>query len=155
VLIHEAIAASFLPRMAARLQKLGVELRGDDAARRIVPGLHTATEEDWTTEYLDLILTVRIVPSAKAAVEHINRYGSHHSDAIVTSSDKAQTMFTDEVDSACVYVNASTRFTDGGEFGMGAEIGISTDKFHARGPVGIEGLTSLKYVVLGEGEVRI
>jgi glutamate-5-semialdehyde dehydrogenase len=154
VLIHEAIAAAFLPRMAARLQTRGVELRGDEAARRIVPSIHTAAEADWTAEYLDLILAVRIVPSAKAAVEHINRYGSHHSDAIVTASDTAQTMFTDEVDSATVYVNASTRFTDGGEFGMGAEIGISTDKLHARGPMGLEELTTYKYVIHGTGQVR-
>ena len=154
VLIHEAIAASFLPRMADRLQKRGVELRGDAAARRIVPALHTAEEADWTAEYLDLILAIRIVPSIKAAVEHINRYGSHHSDAIVAAAAAAQKIFTDEVDSACVYVNASTRFTDGGEFGMGAEIGISTDKLHARGPMGLEELTTYKYMVFGNGQVR-
>ena len=154
VLIHEAIAAAFLPRMAERLQARGVELRGDEAARRIVPAIKAATEEDWTKEYLDLILAVRIVPSAKAAVEHINRYGSHHSDAVVAASATAQKIFTDEVDSACVYVNASTRFTDGGEFGMGAEIGISTDKLHARGPMGLEELTTYKYVIHGAGQVR-
>ena len=154
VLIHEAIAAAFLPRMAKRLQARGVELRGDDAARRIVPVIKAATAEDWTTEYLDLILAVRIVPSVKAAVEHINRYGSHHSDAIVAASATAHKIFTDEVDSACVYVNASTRFTDGGEFGMGAEIGISTDKLHARGPMGLEELTTYKYVIHGTGQVR-
>ncbi|MFH1477539.1 MAG: glutamate-5-semialdehyde dehydrogenase [Verrucomicrobiota bacterium] len=154
VLIHEAIAAVFLPRMATHLQARGVELRGDAAARRIVPALRTATEEDWTTEYLDLILAVRIVPSVKAAVEHINRYSSHHSDTIVAASDTAQKIFTNEVDSACVYVNASTRFTDGGEFGMGAEIGISTDKLHARGPMGLEELTTYKYVIHGTGQVR-
>jgi len=155
VLIHEAVAAAFLPRMAERLQARGVELRGDEAARRIVPAIKAATEEDWTAEYLDLILAVRIVPSVKAAVEHINRYGSHHSDAIVAASATAQKIFTNEVDSACVYVNASTRFTDGGEFGMGAEIGISTDKLHARGPMGLEELTTYKYVIHGAGQVRM
>jgi len=155
VLIHEAIAASFLPRMAERLQARGMELRGDEAARRIVPAIKAATAEDWTAEYLDLILAIRIVPTAKAAVEHINRYGSHHSDAIVAASTAAQKIFTNEVDSACVYVNASTRFTDGGEFGMGAEIGISTDKLHARGPMGLEELTTYKYVIHGAGQVRM
>jgi glutamate-5-semialdehyde dehydrogenase len=154
VLIHEAIAAVFLPRMAERLQARGVELRGDEAARQIVPAIKAASEADWTTEYLDLILAVRIVSSAKAAVEHINRYSSHHSDAIVAASAKTQKTFTDEVDSACVYANASTRFTDGGEFGMGAEIGISTDKLHARGPMGLEELTTYKYVIHGTGQVR-
>jgi glutamate-5-semialdehyde dehydrogenase len=141
--------------MAKLLQARGVELRGDEAARRIVPAIRAATEEDWTTEYLDLILAVRIVPSVKAAAEHINRYGSHHSDAIVAASAAAQKIFTDEVDSATVYVNASTRFTDGGEFGMGAEIGISTDKLHARGPMGLEELTTYKYVIHGTGQVRV
>jgi len=155
VLIHETIAAAFLPRMAKRLQARGVQLRGDEAAQRIVPTINAASEDDWTAEYLDLILTVRIVPSVKAAVEHINLYGSHHSDAIVAASDTAQKIFTDEVDSACVYVNASTRFTDGGEFGMGAEIGISTDKLHARGPMGLEELTTYKYVIHGAGQVRM
>ncbi|MBI2440014.1 MAG: glutamate-5-semialdehyde dehydrogenase [Lentisphaerae bacterium] len=154
VLIHEAIAATFLPRMAEKLLARGVELRGDEAARRIVPNMRAATETDWTQEYLDLILTVGIVPSVKAAVEHINRYGSRHSDAIVASSEAAQTLFTEEVDSAAVYVNASTRFTDGGEFGLGAEIGISTDKLHARGPMALEELTTYKYVIHGAGQVR-
>ncbi|MDD5677413.1 MAG: glutamate-5-semialdehyde dehydrogenase [Kiritimatiellae bacterium] len=154
VLIHEAIAGSFLPRMVERLQARGVELRGDEAARRIVATIKATTEEDWTAEYLGLILTIGIVPSAKAAVEHINRYSSHHSDAIIAASATAQKIFTDEVDSACVYVNASTRFTDGREFGMGAEIGISTDKLHARGPMGLEELTTYKYVIHGTGQVR-
>lgn len=154
VLIHQAIAGTFLPRMAERLQARSVELRGDEAARQLVPSIHPATEADWTAEYLDLILTVGIVASVQAAVEHINRYGSHHSDAIVASSASAQTLFTDEVDSATVYVNASTRFTDGGEFGLGAEIGISTDKLHARGPMSLEELTTYKYVIRGTGQVR-
>jgi glutamate-5-semialdehyde dehydrogenase len=154
LLIHEKIAPQWLPVIAAELQRRGVELRGDAAARAIVPGIHPAAEEDWYAEYLDLILTVGIVPSVKAAVDHINRFGSHHSDAIVAQSEEAQQLFTREVDSAAVYVNASTRFTDGGEFGMGAEIGISTDKLHARGPMGLEELTTYKYVIYGKGQVR-
>ena len=154
VLINEKIAATFLPRMAEMLAARKVELRGDDAARAIVPSVKAATEEDWYAEYLDLILTVKVVPNVKAAVDHINRYGSRHSDAIVAENEEAQTLFTQEVDSATVYVNASTRFTDGGEFGMGAEIGISTDKLHARGPMGLEELTTYKYVILGNGQIR-
>jgi glutamate-5-semialdehyde dehydrogenase len=132
----------------------GVELRGDAAAKRIVPQMKDAAPEDWDTEYLDLILTVGVVPSAAAAVGHINLHGSRHSDAIVAESEAAQKLFADQVDSAAVYVNASTRFTDGGEFGMGAEIGISTDKLHARGPMGLEELTTYKYVIHGSGQVR-
>lgn len=154
VLVHEKIAPSFLPRMAERLTELGVELRSDDAGRALVPTMKPATEEDWTAEYLALILAIKVVPHVKAAIAHINRYGSHHSDAIVTESARNARMFTQEVDSAVVYVNASTRFTDGGEFGMGAEIGISTDKLHARGPMGLEELTTYKYVVMGTGQVR-
>ena len=154
VLVSEKIAATFLPRMAELLQARKVELRGDAAACRIVSGMKPATEEDWQAEYLDLILTVGVVADAQAAVDHINRFGSHHSDAIVAESEAAQKLFTQEVDSAAVYVNASTRFTDGGEFGMGAEIGISTDKLHARGPMGLEELTTYKFVVLGNGQVR-
>jgi glutamate-5-semialdehyde dehydrogenase len=141
--------------VAQRLgQQLHVELRGDEEARAIAPGMKTATEEDWSAEYLDLILAVRVVPDVKAAIEHINRYGSNHSDTIVSASQDAQKHFTQDVQSAVVYVNASTRFTDGGEFGMGAEIGISTDKLHARGPMGLEELTTYKYVIHGDGQVR-
>lgn len=154
ILIHEKIAKEFLPRLTDRLGKLGVEFRGDAAARAIVPGIKAATENDWYAEYLDLILAVRIVPSVKDAISHINKYGSRHSDAIITEDEKAKEMFTQEVDSATVYVNASTRFTDGGEFGMGAEIGISTDKIHARGPMGLEELTTYKYVIFGSGQTR-
>jgi len=154
LLVHEKIADVFLPVMAERFKALGVELRGDEAARRLVPWIKAATEEDWYAEYLDLILTVKIVPSAKAAVNHINTYGSKHSDAIIAESESAQKLFTSEVDSAAVFVNASTRFTDGGEFGMGAEIGISTDKIHARGPMGLEELTSYKYIIEGRGQIR-
>ncbi len=154
LLVHSRIAAAFLPQAARRLEELGVELRGDAASRDFVPSIKPATEDDWYTEYLALILTVRIVPSIEAAIEHINHYGSRHSDAIVTESKASARLFTQEVDSAAVYVNASTRFTDGGEFGMGAEIGISTDKLHARGPMGLEELTTYKYVVTGQGQVR-
>jgi glutamate-5-semialdehyde dehydrogenase len=155
LLVHRDIAAAFLPMVAQRLgQQLHVELRGDEEARAIAPGMKTATEEDWYAEYLDLILAVRVVPDVKAAIEHINRYGSNHSDTIVSASQDAQKHFTQDVQSAVVYVNASTRFTDGGEFGMGAEIGISTDKLHARGPMGLEELTTYKYVIHGDGQVR-
>jgi len=155
LLVHEAVAGAFLPKLAARLGgELKVELRGDDASRALVPSMKPATEEDWTAEYLDLILAVRVVSSAKAAIEHINKYGSNHSDAIIADSPEAQKEFTHEVGSAAVYVNASTRFTDGAEFGMGAEIGISTDKLHARGPMGLEELTTYKYVIAGDGQIR-
>jgi len=154
LLVHEKIAAGFLPKMAARYAKYGVRLRGCPAARRILPNIEEATEEDWTTEYLDLVLSVRVVASVREAVDHINRYGSRHSDAIVTESEAAAKAFTREVDSAAVYVNASTRFTDGGEFGMGAEIGISTDKIHARGPMALEELTTYKYIIHGSGQIR-
>ncbi len=154
VLVHEKIAAQFLPQLAARLTARKVELRGSEAARAIVPAMKPATEEDWSAEYLDLILTVGVVKDVHAAAAHINHYGSHHSDAIVAADEAAQKAFAGEVDSATVYVNASTRFTDGGEFGMGAEIGISTDKLHARGPMALEELTTYKYVIWGRGQVR-
>jgi len=154
LLVDEAIAESFLPRCAQLLRSRGVELRGCERSRQIVPDMQPATEEDWYAEYCDLILAIRVVPGIDEAIRHIETYGSHHSDAIVTSDPVAACRFTEEVDSAAVYVNASTRFTDGGEFGMGAEIGISTDKIHARGPMGLEELTSYKYVVLGTGQIR-
>jgi glutamate-5-semialdehyde dehydrogenase len=154
LLVHAAIAKEFLPRAAAMLIQRGVELRGDEAARASVPAMAPATEEDWYAEYLALILAVRVVPSVQAAIDHINRYGSRHSDAIVTASDAAARAFAAQVDSSAVFVNTSTRFNDGGEFGMGAEIGISTDKLHARGPMGLEELTTYKYIVHGSGQVR-
>jgi glutamate-5-semialdehyde dehydrogenase len=155
LLIHQDVAHTFLPMVARRLgAELKVELRGDEAARAIVPSMRSATEADWYAEYLDLILAVRVVSSIQEAIEHINRYGSNHSDTIVSNSPEAQKSFTQDVGSAVVYVNASTRFTDGGEFGMGAEIGISTDKLHARGPMGLEELTTYKYLVHGNGQVR-
>ena len=131
-----------------------VELRGDEEVRRIIPGVKAATEEDYYTEYMDLILAVRVVDGVKAAVDHVNRYGSHHSDGILSRDAENIRYFQTYVDSAVVYANASTRFTDGGEFGMGAEIGISTDKLHARGPMGVDELTSYKYLVTGEGQIR-
>ncbi|MBI2104722.1 MAG: glutamate-5-semialdehyde dehydrogenase [Candidatus Omnitrophica bacterium] len=154
LLVHERVAKAFLPRIAGRLREAKVELRGDEAARAIVPGMAAATEEDWSTEYLDLILSVKVVRSLAEAVEHIRRYGSNHSDAIVTADEAAARRFTQEVDSAAVYVNTSTRFTDGFQFGLGAEIGISTDRLHARGPMGLEELTTYKYVVFGSGQLR-
>ncbi len=154
VLVDASAARDFLPAMAQRLMGRNVELRGDEATRAILPGLKAATEEDWTAEYLDLILAVKVVDGLQAAIDHINRYGSHHSDAIVTADEAAGKEFCQQVDSATVYVNASTRFTDGGEFGLGAEIGISTDKLHARGPMGLEELTTYKYLIHGTGQVR-
>jgi glutamate-5-semialdehyde dehydrogenase len=154
VLVHEKAAGSFLPKMAGLLMSKKVELRGDDASRAIVASMKPATDEDWYAEYLDLILAVKVVPTAQAAIDHINKFGSHHSDAIISETEAAQKKFTQEVDSATVYVNASTRFTDGGEFGMGAEIGISTEKLHARGPMGLEELTTYKYVIQGSGQIR-
>ncbi len=154
VLVHEAVAAKFLPKLAASLGARGVELRGDEAARALVPSFLLATEADWSTEYLDLIVSVKVVPTVSSAIEHINHYGSHHSDSIITQDAKSEKVFLEQVDSAVVYVNASTRFTDGGEFGLGAEIGISTDKLHARGPMGPAELTTYKYVVYGSGQIR-
>jgi len=155
LLVHEAVAAKFLPILAQRLGvELKVELRGDEAARALVSTMKPATEDDWYAEYLDLILAVKVVSSVTAAIEHINKYGSNHSDAIISNSEEAQKEFTHDVGSAVVYVNASTRFTDGAEFGMGAEIGISTDKLHCRGPMGLEELTTYKYVITGDGQVR-
>ncbi len=154
LLVHRNIAAEFLPQLAGRLKAYGVELRGDQASRNILQGIKEAGEEDWYAEYLDLILAIRVVPDLQAAVDHINTYGSQHSDAIVTSSESNKDTFMQRVDSATVYVNASTRFTDGGEFGMGAEMGISTDKLHARGPVGLEELTTYKYLIYGSGQIR-
>ncbi|MDO9542729.1 MAG: glutamate-5-semialdehyde dehydrogenase [Kiritimatiellia bacterium] len=153
-LVHEKIADRFIPLMAERLTARGVELRGDDKSRSLAGVIKPANEDDWYAEYLDLILAVKVVKSVAEAVEHINRYGSHHSDAIITESARVGKIFTTRVDSAVAYVNASTRFTDGGEFGMGAEIGISTDKLHARGPMGLEELTTYKYVVSGNGQIR-
>jgi glutamate-5-semialdehyde dehydrogenase len=154
MLVHEKIAKKFLPLMIGRLREAGVEIRGDEATRRIVSDVKKAAAQDWHEEYLDLILTVKVVKGVAEAVDHINTYGSRHSDAIMTKDKKEADAFLKGVDSACVYVNASTRFTDGYEFGLGAEVGISTDKLHVRGPMGLEGLTSYKYQVYGNGQVR-
>ncbi|HEY7153911.1 MAG TPA: glutamate-5-semialdehyde dehydrogenase [Gemmataceae bacterium] len=154
LLVEEAMAASFLPRMAAGLRRRGVELRGCSATCRLVPEAISARPEDFDTEFLDLVVSIKVVADLEAAVAHINRHGSGHTDAIVTNDLTAARRFTAAVDSAAVMVNASTRFHDGQELGLGAEIGISTDKFHARGPCGLLELTSYKYIVYGEGQVR-
>jgi glutamate-5-semialdehyde dehydrogenase len=154
LLVHEKMAAQFLPAVKKRYDEKQVELRGCEKTRAILAGITVATTEDWSTEYLAPILAVKVVSSLDEAIAHINDYGSHHTDSIVTENFTASRRFINEVDSSSVMVNASTRFADGFEYGLGAEIGISTDKFHARGPVGLEGLTSQKYVVLGDGHVR-
>ncbi len=154
LLVHEAVADRFLPRAGRALAAQGVEIRGDERTCALVPQAIPATEEDWSQEYLDLILSVRVVPDLPSAIDHIERYGTRHSDVIVTADEQAAERFLRDVDSAAVYVNASSRFTDGAEFGMGAEIGISTDKLHARGPCGLEELTTYKYVIRGTGQVR-
>ena len=154
LLVAEGVAAQVLPRLGGIYIGKGVELRGDDASRVLVPEMERATEEDWGTEYLAPVLSVRVVRNMDEAMDHIARYGSQHTDAIVTEDRARADRFVREVDSSSVMVNASTRFADGFEYGLGAEIGISTDKLHARGPVGLEGLTSQKYVVFGDGQVR-
>ena len=154
LLVHKDIAGAVLPKLAKIYLDKGVELRGDQGTRSLVPQASAASEEDWYTEYLAPILSIRVVDGLDQAIEHIGLYGSQHTDAIVTEDITRARRFLREVDSASVMVNASTRFADGFEFGLGAEIGISTDKLHARGPVGLEGLTSLKYIVLGDGHIR-
>ena len=154
VLVHKSIAAEFLPKLAERLAARRVEIRGDETVCALIPAARPAAPEDWDAEYLDLVLAVAVVPDLPAAITHINRHSSHHSDAIVSADKTAQETFTQLVDSACVYTNASTRFTDGGEFGMGAEIGISTDKLHARGPMALEELSTYKYIINGQGQIR-
>ena len=154
LLIDEKIAEKFIPPFVESMRKNNVELRGDEAFCKLVPSAKFASEEDYYTEYIDLIFSVKIVPDLEAAIKHINHYGSHHSDAIITDNQKNAEAFLRGVDSSTVYHNASTRFTDGFEFGMGAEIGISTDKLHARGPMGLVELTSYKYVVYGTGQIR-
>jgi glutamate-5-semialdehyde dehydrogenase len=154
LLVHQDVAHGFLPRMIERFKEAGVEIRGCEKTRKIVPDIVDATEEDWYTEYQDLILSVKIVEDIDDAIDHIMTYGSHHSDAIVTKDYDRSMKFLNEVDSAAVYVNASTRFTDGSEFGLGAELGISTQKLHSRGPMGLEDLTSQKFIIFGSGQVR-
>ena len=154
LLVARGIAARVLPPLCRIYLKKGIELRGDEESRMIVPQMKPATEEDWYTEYLDAILAVRVVRGLDEAIEHIANYGSQHTDAIVTEDKARARRFLREVDSSSVMVNASTRFADGYEYGLGAEVGISTDKLHARGPVGLDGLTSLKWIVLGTGQIR-
>jgi glutamate-5-semialdehyde dehydrogenase len=154
LLVHRDVAGAFLPRTVAALQQQGVEVRGCTRTRELAAGVKPVTEEDFAAEYLDLIISVKVVADLDEAIAHVNRYGSKHTDAIVTGDLRAARQFVAAVDSAAVMVNASTRFHDGFEFGLGAEIGISTDKFHARGPCGLLELTTYKYVVYGNGQVR-
>jgi glutamate-5-semialdehyde dehydrogenase len=154
LLVDAAVAAAFLPRVAARLREAGVELRGDERTRALVPHAKPATEADWDTEYLDYIIAIRVVDGMDAAVDHIRRHGSGLAEAIVTSDLRNARRFTREVDAAAVLVNASTRLVDGSQFGMGAEMGISTSRLHARGPVGVRELTTTKFIVMGDGQVR-
>jgi glutamate-5-semialdehyde dehydrogenase len=154
LLVHRDVAAAFLPRIAAAFADRGIEIVADEATRRLVPAAGVATEADWATEYLGPTISIAVVDSLDAAIDHINRFGSRHTDAIVTADPDAARRFASRVDTACVMVNASTRFNDGGELGLGAEIGISTDKLHARGPCGTRELTTYKYVVTGSGHVR-
>ncbi len=154
LLVHKNIAGKFLPEMIRRLQEAGVEIRGCERTRKVVPQIREAEEKDWNTEYLDLILSIKVVDDIEEAIEHINKHGSQHSEAIITENYERAMEFLYRVDAATVYVNSSTRFTDGGEFGMGAEIGISTDKMHARGPMGLPELTTYKYLILGNGQIR-
>jgi glutamate-5-semialdehyde dehydrogenase len=154
LLVHEKVASRFLPKVAKVLQKEGVELRGSPQVKKVLPHIKEAQEQDWSQEYLDLILSVKMVRGVEEAIEHIARYGSFHTEAIITSDYQNAQRFLKEVNSSCVLVNASTRFNDGFELGLGAEIGISTSKLHAFGPMGLEELTTTKFIVYGEGQIR-
>jgi glutamate-5-semialdehyde dehydrogenase len=154
MLVHTDVAARFLPPMIRALRAAGVTIRGCERTRALVPDIEAATADDWRTEYLDLILAVKVVDSLDTAIDFINTFGTGHSDAIVTENYQHARRFLTAVDSAAVYVNASTRFTDGYEFGFGAEVGISTNRLHARGPMGLRELTTYKYVVYGSGQIR-
>jgi glutamate-5-semialdehyde dehydrogenase len=154
LLVHEAIAAAFLPPLIAKYRAAGVEIRGCEKTCALVSGIKQASEADWNTEYLDLILSVRVVKDIDEAIDHIERYGSEHTETIVTNNYQKSKAFIDRVNSSAVMVNASTRFNDGGELGLGAEIGISTSKIHAFGPMGLEELTTTKFVVFGDGQIR-
>jgi len=154
LLVHRDIADSFLPVLAEIFKTEKVEIRGCDETRKIIPYAKRASDKDWETEYLDLIISIKVVDSTEDAIRHINRYGTMHSEAIITDNRETASKFLKEVDAAAVFHNASTRFTDGGEFGLGAEIGISTDKIHARGPMGLEELTTYKYLIYGDGQIR-
>ncbi len=154
LLVHEAVAGRFLPKVAKALQREGVELRGCSRAKKVLPRIQEALEEDWSEEYLDLILSIKVVEGVEEAIEHIGRYGSFHTEAIITADYQNSQRFLREVNSSCVLINASTRFNDGFELGLGAEIGISTSKLHAFGPMGLEELTTTKFIVYGEGQIR-
>jgi glutamate-5-semialdehyde dehydrogenase len=154
LIVHSKIAKSYLPIVIAELRRNGVEIRGDEETRKIVPDVKAATETDWNTEYLDLIMGIKVVKNLDEAITHINKYGTKHSDSILTKDFAKAMKFIKEIDSAAVYWNASTRFTDGNQFGLGAEIGISTQKLHARGPMSVQHLTTTKYVILGDGQIR-
>jgi glutamate-5-semialdehyde dehydrogenase len=154
LLVHEKIADEFLPMAKKEFDKAGVLLKGCTKTKEVLPDIMDATEEDWSTEYLDLILSIKVVSSNNEAIEHINKYSSHHSDAIVTQDYNSGMQFLNEVDSAACFINASTRFTDGNEFGLGAEMGISNQKLHVRGPMGLRELTSAKYIIFGSGQIR-
>ncbi len=154
LLVHQKIAAEFLPRIKTEYDKAGVELRGCRKTKKYLSAIKDATEEDWKTEYLDLILSIKTVNSVDEAIDHINNYGSHHSDAIISENYTHCMQFLNEVDSAACFINASTRFTDGNEFGLGAEMGISNQKLHVRGPMGLKELTSAKYIIFGSGQIR-
>ena len=154
LLVHKNVKEEFLPVLGKRLLEKKVEIRGDEETGKLIPEAKKATEEDWGTEYLDYVLSVKVVDSVEEAISHINRYNTGHSEAIITNDYSHAQKFLDEVDAAAVYVNASTRFTDGNEFGFGAEIGISTQKLHARGPMGLPALTTTKYIIYGNGQIR-
>jgi glutamate-5-semialdehyde dehydrogenase len=154
LIVNESIAEEFLPIIVPALREKGVEVRGDQKASKIIADIKEATEEDWGKEYLDFIISIKIVSNVDEAINHINKYGTGHSEAIVTRDYDNSQRFLQRVDAAAVYVNASTRFTDGSEFGFGAEIGISTQKLHARGPMGLNELTTTKYIIYGNGQVR-
>jgi glutamate-5-semialdehyde dehydrogenase len=154
LLVHRDVAGAFLPVALAALRERGVELRGDARVVELDPSVAPASASDWAEEFLALVLAVRVVDSYEDAIDHVNQYGSGHSEAIVTNDRTAARAFQLGIDSACIYVNASTRFTDGGEFGMGAEIGNSTQKLHARGPIGLRELCSTRYLVDGDGQIR-
>jgi glutamate-5-semialdehyde dehydrogenase len=154
LLVDRAIAPAFLPKILKRLKDAGVEIRGDSEVKAIDSTVKAATDDDWKKEFLDLIIGVKIVDGVQEAIDHVNRYGTKHTEAIITKDDKAARAFQSQVDASAVFVNASTRFTDGFEFGFGAEIGISTQKLHARGPMGLPELTTYKYLINGQGQVR-
>jgi glutamate-5-semialdehyde dehydrogenase len=154
LLLDAALPTEWSAQLLRKLQSLKVELRGCERTRALAPGIAPATDDDWTTEYLSLTMAVKVVEGVEQAIAHINRYGSHHTDAIVSRDISTCHRFLQLVDSACVHLNCSTRFSDGGEYGLGCEIGISTDKLHARGPMGVRELTSAKWIVFGEGQIR-